>query len=356
MSDFENRLAAEEARKNAPVWTENNNGLDFIDALRHDGVGALLDMNGATTRAHLRKELASRFSILPPESGEATDATNDAARMLQGATKKKADEIGIMKTINGKSAQQRAQILAAYEKNTGHTLESVMGRDLDKRPPLRFGAADQSNMVTPEQYEKVVKLMADIELGRTNIVLETHGMDTLGKRDAMRGDLADIMQTDSGRALLGELAHRKDGHHTFINGGRKDAGKAKAWELDEATVSTAEYAAGKNSHHDQAELRSDVILYHELVHSLDHLNHTIDRRPITKGDPADKKGKVGNSEYHATGLGDHYFSRFSEGRYTEERQRIGKRNRGERTKGVADDDLKTRSRYLDLTGVEHYAD
>jgi len=266
---------------------------------------------------------------------------------------KTVDEAAITKALDGKSAEQRAQILAAYQQSSGHTLESALG----DRSTVRKGLADQSNMLTAAQYEDVVKLMADVELGRTDLVLETHGMNTVGKRDALRGDLADILQTDSGRALLGGLAHRKDDHHTFINGSRApDNGTATPLQDQAPSISTTEYAAGQNVHHDQADLRSDVVLYHELVHSMDQLDNTIDRSPITKGNPEDVKGKIHRSEYRAAGLGDYSNARLSERRYTDERRQIGKRNFGERATGVADDDLKARTRYTDLTGVAHYAD
>jgi hypothetical protein len=88
---------------------------------------------------------------------------------------------------------------------------------------------------------------------------------------------------------------------------------------------------------------------------MDQLDHTINRSPIAKGDPADVKDKVHRAEYRAAGLGEYSNARLSERRYTDERRQIGKRNAGERTTGVADDDLKSRMRYVDLTGVEHYA-
>ncbi len=217
------------------------------------------------------------------------------------------------------------------------------------------------NQVTQEQFQQIAHQYSDIRMDRTDIHFNTQG---LSDRDAgqyrrdMMGDLASIMQTSGGRDLIGNLAHNTDHHTTTLSPlFQKDAqghydpsrglddsnGFASPIHRDAATLH-ADGTAGPGSDarvrinpgHTIAPtdrdpeqdrwlpFRSDVLLYHELVHAMDDTHGTLNRG--TTG--ADGDGVAWDSyqelaEHRAAGLGRYANEPISESAYRRARRAIG---------------------------------
>ena len=91
---------------------------------------------------------------------------------------------------------------------------------LDELLTTEEGVDGKAN-VTPEEYEEMVALYADISRGKTNLKIDTSGMsdeEAEAFRSGTMADMAKLMQTKSGRALFDELAHNEDGRTVTLRG------------------------------------------------------------------------------------------------------------------------------------------
>jgi hypothetical protein len=227
------------------------------------------------------------------------------------------------------------------------------------------GAGTNQNVVSPEEFEKAAKLYSDIQRGKTDIKFDTTGMK---KEDAdkMKGlameDMAKMLQTDSGRAMLDGLAHNendKGEHHTttlsFIDDPTKsNCGRAYGADQEEqyrlqandhnkvGNDSTIAYAPGKSfvqhgPNGDDVNQTGDTVLFHEMAHALHRTpgtlagDATVD--PVRDGaDPMDTG--IERDEYQATGLGRYWADPLTENQYREDRRY-----------GLGDENIDYRRRY-----------
>lgn len=200
---------------------------------------------------------------------------------------------------------------------------------LDRFDTSGAGAPGKAS-VTPEQLDEIVALYSDVRLGRTNLDLDTEGLSA-EEADAFRkgtmADLANLLQTESGRRVVGDLAHgdaRVEIGRQFAGQGPKTEpflapdrdcsashgkdrlGDPVAWCIDDrrqdgtGVDSHVRYRPGETTHTDHdGDVRSDVTLYHELVHAWHNA-----RGDNAAGHVDGASGHVDRDELQATGLGD----------------------------------------------------
>ncbi|MCA9679123.1 MAG: hypothetical protein H6708_28180 [Kofleriaceae bacterium] len=286
--------AAPEAHTDQPA-AEDRGFLDSIvhgvgelgRGLQQEGLGALVDPFGAIDRQEAQQELASRFNVVAP-----------------GAP----------------------------------------------------GAGSQ-NTVTEEQFQEISRQYSDIRMGRSNLQLNTDGM-TSEEADEFRrrsmADIGDILQTDSGRGLIGELSEGAldaDGetHRVTRIGKAADVNSSVGggrWNDDETHKrGHANYVPGENALPDSIDARSDVTLYHELVHAYQSTNNNWDTGTVGSDAAAPQDRGIDESEYQAAGLGNHYLDPYTENEYRRDRMDIGARGNGMRTLGGSDADMHERDYY-----------
>lgn len=221
-----------------------------------------------------------------------------------------------------------------------------------------FGGPRASNQLSPEEFEQMARMYADIGQGKTLLQLDTEG---LNKEDAEKfksgamGDISTLMQTQSGRELIEKLAYDNKGldgtaHVTKLSSLAPDVSGERAkckTPLDQ--VGKDFTPAGADSQvwwhpgqtvnvegHDEP-FRSDVILYHELVHALHQGRGTTASGEVNPIHPNDTG--ISQSEYQASGLGhdddhehhDPMADLFNENLYRRERAALGE-DVGERKK------------------------
>jgi hypothetical protein len=269
---------------------------DWASGIGRDGISALFDPRGAVDREQTRRELADRFQI------------------------RGADD-----------------------------------------------AATAENQVTDAEYDRIVRTYSDIRLNRSDIQFNTEGLsedDATAYRGNMMRDLASIMQTEGGRELVGDLAYSEHDRTTTLSPlfqkndeGRYDASRGLDFGNGFAQASSSrDRDAGlptdsrvrinpgdtpiippdaDRSNPENAWLpwRSDVLLYHELVHSRDHTRGTFDTRIVGDGpnvNPHDVDGHLKQAEYRAAGLGEYAGEAISENAYRRARQGIAASGHGAR--------------------------
>lgn len=210
------------------------------------------------------------------------------------------------------------------------------------------------NQVTQAEFNALTRMFADIYAGRSDLQIDQSalsGDDRQAFRLGVMGDLANVLQTVSGRDLVNSLHEApkagflQGGTETFIqqNGGATpDSSNAFGGRRADGT-GLVSYVPGQ-MHGPENNLRSDVTLYHELVHAHHGVYGTWDGDSVVqqRGGAASDIG-IPESEYQATGLGEHQNARFSENRYRQERRAIGAQDRGERR---GDDQMPFRDSYL----------
>jgi hypothetical protein len=256
------------------------------------------------------------------------------------------------------------------------------------------------NQVSQAEYDQVVRTYSDIRLGRADLKIDGGAHDD---PDAYRAnvmdDIGDIMQTVSGRSLIGQLANNVATDHTgapqlddtgreirrrtvvhprfLMTPDNKDVIRdpsTGAQILDTTNASQsgekeeglgAPYPSGRrglgtdpsisyNPNYDitpsgGGRFRSDVGLYHEMVHALHDTRGTTDismvssldnvRRDAARGelsegsrvaDPAmvEDAGETVRGEHQAVGLGLYRDDAISENVYRRERQLVAQSGRG----------------------------
>jgi hypothetical protein len=233
------------------------------------------------------------------------------------------------------------------------------------------GDGDQQNDVTSEEFQEIAKLYSDIRRGKTSLQVGPSGMQGAQTEGALwtekalddkesrqfqertMEDIADILQTTSGRGLVGELANNKEttviskavdalgktdtagaagGNYEYLNDKGRELGR-------EGKV---KYAAGETNLGDNGgEYRSDVTLFHELTHAYHGLNRSTAFGGVY--DVPEQDQEIGANEYQAVGLQAYAGNKYTENAYRRDRAAL---TSGNRTLGGNDSDLLQRDTYL----------
>lgn len=230
--------------------------------------------------------------------------------------------------------------------------------------PDDFIGPRNQNQVTQAEYEEIARTYSDIRLGRSDLKLDTAGLseeDAAAFRAGTMSDIGNLLQTQSGRGLVRSLAYaplQADGtsHRTTTISRRNDAsGNADPSNANGGGTfgqgGYARYVPGVDTLASRENLRSDVTLYHELVHAHHAVYNTWDSGNAVAGPgvPASDVGVIGNFEHQAAGIGAHANDAYSENRYRGERRMIGN-GVGARTTGSETDANMTRRDTYAWTG------
>jgi hypothetical protein len=152
-------------------------------------------------------------------------------------------------------------------------------------------------------------------------------------------DIADILQTPSGRQLIGGLTDQPADHKTSINEAamvtrcRQPSGalwaSAAGRNVADGSDSAVAYSPGvvereRRRGHDAPwnGTRSDVALHHELTHAMHIVNGTFAMGQVDAGDGVGIDAGVPRGEHQAVGLGAYADAAVSENRYRAERAAI----------------------------------
>lgn len=274
----------------------------------------------------------------------------------------------------------------------------------EKQLRSRFKIVDQlapdalPNAITERELDQMIKLFEDIQDGRGDLTIDTSELgekDANATRDAYMENIARIMQTKEGRQLLGEASNNVqmvDGkpvhRHTTLRGYHFDAngngshGDAADFKED-LTFGNAETIAadaleeryhpdgngdlvrGKGSDSTvlmtpqspwwggkKGELRSDTVLFHELVHARHMARGDNDASQVKGSDgvPEDAvcPGGLVRLEHQAVGIGLSRNDAITEDRYRAARAALGQAH----APGALPDDetMRKRLRYGCGTG------
>ncbi len=209
--------------------------------------------------------------------------------------------------------------------------------------------AAAENMVTEEQFEAIVRQYHEIGAGRTDLRIDTSGLpakEAAAYRELAMDDLASILQTAGGRELIEALAYQEDDHTTTIQRSRDGEAVATVDGADDTNLrfrrpdgsagagvdTRVHYDAGVETRPERISLadewfpiRSDVTLYHELVHARDNAYGTMVDGTVQAGDGADgwDVNHVPRLEHRAAGLGLFAGEDVSENAYRAARRKIG---------------------------------
>lgn len=230
--------------------------------------------------------------------------------------------------------------------------------------PDDFVGPRNQNQVTQAEFEEIARTYSDIRLGRSDLQLDTTGLseaDAAAFRSGTMSDIGNLLQTESGRGLVRSLAYaptQADGtsrRTTTISRRNDAAGNADASNAEGGgrfgTSGYARYVPGVDTLPSRENLRSDVTLYHELVHAHHAVYNTWDGSTVSAGPgvPASDVGTIGSFEHQAAGIGAHANDAYSENRYRAERRMIGN-GVGARTTGAETDANMTRRDTYSWTG------
>jgi hypothetical protein len=209
--------------------------------------------------------------------------------------------------------------------------------------PESFNGVRESNMVTQREFDRMAADYASIRHGDGDLTVTAHGFnaaDTDQRRAAAMTDVRRILQTPSGRQLIHELNHQPRHHHTtvdssfanphtdFVGPNTLAATNGHGGDSDIAYDPTEQPVFASNEAWDP--VRSDVTLYHELVHAEHWGNGDEVDGAITAADGGTERDlfhrggrpPVARGEYQATGLGRFRRDPFSENRYRNERRSV----------------------------------
>jgi hypothetical protein len=208
------------------------------------------------------------------------------------------------------------------------------------------------NQVTEEEFDAIVDLYDAVRQERTRLQHTDRAADYL---ETIMADVARILQTEGGRALIGTLARHDQWtilHVGFVRNADGEEDPALGLDVTNAMadyidrVGYVTYAPGEWVHipgvdeelDPWAVWRSDVALYHELVHVLDYFEGIGDPRFATEAGV-----EFSAMEYQAIGIGPWQGAPISENAYRAARREIGKLGTGAAT---GDADMPDRPRYI----------
>ena len=238
------------------------------------------------------------------------------------------------------------------------------------------------NQVTRAEFQQLANTYSDIRLGRGDLTIDAgRAKDPAQFKADMMDDIADLLQTKSGRAVIqglndatnidenGDLVHRKtklmpylksptdntpdyenadeigdnrEGFGTLAADGTPGVGSDTKVRINpnHDVIETAENDEGHTV--EVGRMRSDVALFHELVHAYTdtrgitdggfvHRNDGRERKPGSKPDPnvvLDADSGIRGAEHQAAGLGKYKGHLLTENTYRRERNELGKAGRG----------------------------
>jgi hypothetical protein len=211
----------------------------------------------------------------------------------------------------------------------------VMGQMLEVKAP--GAAAGPANAVSKAEFDKMVQLYGNLELGKTDIQFAGGGAKPGEAKANSMDDLARLLQTPSGRALVAQLADnhggtKSKGKHVITTIDGAHATMPNSYAVDGAQAScngvgspaAVEYPAGHPYHlapKPWGDVRSDVVLFHELTHALHQTHGDAAMASVPKVDPVDNF--TAPYEYQAVGLGPFAGAAISENAYRKERAAVG---------------------------------
>jgi hypothetical protein len=260
---------------------------------------------------------------------------------------------------------------------------AVDRQDAKRDLASRFTVLDPShqgptlpNEVTERQYNEIARQYSDIRRDRSNIRLEGGlAPDPEQFESDMMQDIGDILQTESGRALIAELDNPENGARTVLQphltGDRTRLDHYGAFESGDSRPGYGSPAEGGtpgigthtgvalNPQHDilnrkwGSNHRSDVALFHELVHARHDVRGTTDNSHVQEGDNvrgALRAGGIGAAwraalagasdlsldtaeplprrEHQAVGIGRYSGDRVTENAYRRERNAVARSGQG----------------------------
>ena len=227
------------------------------------------------------------------------------------------------------------------------------------------------NQVSPEEFQRIASTYSDIRMGRTNFQFNTSEMTPEGQaqyQQDMMNQFGRVMQTDSGRQLVNDIAYNERNHQVTLGAyyqtdaaGNQvldaagnpvlDTTNAEANPHNEANAANSAAGSGSDvrinpgvdrynvGHSSDAwnQTRGDVVLYHELSHARHQVLGTEDQSGAvgpgevgadgTARDGATNAAGTTNIqrwEHQAVGLGNHLNDTGpNENRYRRERAEIG---------------------------------
>ncbi len=233
------------------------------------------------------------------------------------------------------------------------------------------------NQVTQSEYDRICRTYSDIRLGRGDLTIDPSALGTDAERDAYRqgamGDIANLLQTESGRQMVYQLhnntpqtdadgnpVHRHttmvpllaaDGTLDRTNGYAAPDGPGSTYTENADGTRTPgsgtdvhiRYNPGVNigdayptltgTNPWLGDFRSDVLLMHEMNHAMNQTAGTGDGRaiqatdnPANASDPEtayDAANGIRRIEHQAAGLGMYSNDPLTENRYRAERRTIG---------------------------------
>jgi hypothetical protein len=205
------------------------------------------------------------------------------------------------------------------------------------------------NQVTQAEFQSLANEFSDIRLGRTDLTVDTErkglvdlpfgdSKSPLPPREASyfkqgaMNDIADILQTQSGRTLIDTVAHEPEHHKTRIalndQMGIPKEGTATTMNDDGQTNAAIAYVPGYRFEYPSpspwtSDFPSHVTLFHELTHAKDRVTGTRDESEVVASDGVPSDVGLGREEHQAAGLGKYAGEAVSENRYRAERALIG---------------------------------
>lgn len=267
---------------------------------------------------------------VPGLSGMIGGALQSAGDLARGFSQ---EGLGGMLDPQGMMDRQRAQRELAQQFNIVP----------DGTPGIR-----QENQVSEAQFREIARTYSDIRMGRSdlqiNLPANMDPKDAEAYRQGTMRDIGRILQTETGRDLIGQLSHNTDehGNHrvTSIAGNDADPQNAHAAPGNNSS-STVTYNPGSTwvpqpgarNGETWMPMRSDVQLFHELTHSMHQTHGTSQSGTVTKQDldnagvPANDPsrrdiGNVDREEQATVGIGAFRNAEISENSYRRARQTI----------------------------------
>jgi hypothetical protein len=187
------------------------------------------------------------------------------------------------------------------------------------------------NQISQAEFDRVAREYSDIRLGSTDLRLDTAGIASRREQQAFRAgmmdDIADMLQTGSGRELIHALAHNADHHTTTLHrGDPHDQHEEPEGTLAEQTtphvgVNTHVYLRPGESYRrlNDEMMRSDMVAFHEMTHALHETRGTSDAAEWRTEDGERRTRR----EPQATGLLEHHDDPITERAYRAERLQLG---------------------------------
>jgi hypothetical protein len=278
--------------------------------------------------------------VLQPRTAQDVVA-EQAAPAAPGGLAPEAGEVGFWEDLFMSEDERR---LRATQKQAAALLRDrfeLGDPDAASMDPLRKGPV-ADNLVTPEEFEAISRTYAQIMLGQGHLKLDATGLE--GEAGAehqqkMLADLASILQTKSGRALVSGLVAGPNGHDTVLKPRFKNGDPAQGLDTEngeadeedlggavlkgkgsdtEITMNPGRDVAVPGATDTWLPMRSDVLLYHELVHAMDQTSGTLNLTTVVGG----HDHGVEQAEHAAVGVGEHAERWMSENNYRAARAEI----------------------------------